>query len=186
MSQTPVRAPGAGNDPSGVRGAIDAMVSGALVELFDAYGVALAPLPRVTAARAPVLPDLSATIAFSRPGAAPGRLALSAPTAVVDLSRGPSGAALREDWIRELTNQLMGRIKNRLLHFSVRVTVGALSLVDGKQLALQLERTPQARIYSGRTLRGEVVVSLDGMPDEAELTYVGPGAQPAEGDMLFF
>jgi hypothetical protein len=59
-------------------------------------------------------------------------------------------------------------------------------LVDSKQLALQLERAPSARVYSGRTLRGELIVTLDGMPDESELTYVGAGTQPSEGDLILF
>ena len=186
MSKSPERVLAGGLDPgAGVRGAIDALVLGALVDLFQAYGVAMAPLPRIAVARAPALPELSATIAFSRVGAAPGRLSLSAPAAVLDLTRAVA-ATQRADWIRELTNQLMGRIKNRLLHFSARVEVGQLLVVDSKQLGLQLERAQHARVYAGRTLRGEVVVTLDGMPEESELSYVGAGAQPAEGDMLLF
>lgn len=186
MSKSPERVLAGGMDSgAGVRGAIDALVLGALVDLFQAYGVAMAPLPRIAAARAPALPELSATIAFSRAGAAPGRLSLSAPGAVLDLTRG-GASTQRTDWIRELANQLMGRIKNRLLHFNARVEVGQLLVVDSKQLGLQLERTPTARVYAGRTLRGEVVVTLDGMPEESELSYVGASAQPAEGDMLLF
>lgn len=186
MSQSPERATLGGNDTgSGVRGAIDALVLGALVDLFQAYGVAVAPLPRVPAGRTPALPEVSATIVFTRAGAAPGRLSLSAPLAVLELTRsGPT--TLQHDWVRELTNQLMGRIKNRLLHFNARVEVGALTVVDSKQLTLQLERTARVRVYAGRTLRGEVVVTLEGMPEESELSYVGAGNQPAEGDLLLF
>ncbi|RYZ04220.1 MAG: hypothetical protein EOO73_24340 [Myxococcales bacterium] len=186
MSKSPERVLAGGTDAgAGVRGAIDALVLGALVDLFQAYGVAMAPLPRIAASRAPALPELSATIAFTRAGAAPGRLSLSAPAAVLDLTR--NGAETqRTDWTRELTNQLMGRIKNRLLHFSVRVEVAHLVAVDSKQLALQLERAPNARVYAGRTLRGEVVVTLIGLPEESELSYVGGSAQPAEGDLLLF
>lgn len=176
-----------GKDPGlGVRGAIDALVLGALVDLFQAYGVAVAPLPRIAMGRVPVLPEVSATIAFSRAGAAPGRLSLSVPPAVLDLSRSGATATSQQDWIRELTNQQMGRVKNRLLHFSVRVEVGLLVSVDSKQLALQLERTPNARVYAGRTLRGEIIVTLDGMPEESELSYVGAGTQPSEGDVILF
>jgi hypothetical protein len=187
MSKSPQRVAASGMDPGvGVRGAIDAMVLGSLVDLFQAYGVALAPLPRVALARAPALPELSATIAFSRAGAAPGRLSLSTPSAVLDLTRGGAAVTQRMDWIRELTNQLLGRIKNRLLHFSVTIEFGTLSVVDSKQLAMQLERALSARVYAARTLRGEVVVILDGMPEESELSYVGPGTQPVEGELLLF
>lgn len=156
------------------------------MDLFHAYGVAVAPLPRIALARLPRLPELSAAITFTRAGGAPGRLTLSAPAAVLDLTLSGAPTSQRLDWIRELTNQLMGRVKNRLLHFSVRVEVGPLILVDSKQLVLQLERAVSARVYSGRTLRGEVLVTLDGMPEECELSYVGAGTQPSEGDMILF
>lgn len=187
MSKSTERLSSVGRDPAaGVRGAIDALAQGALVDLFHAYGVAVAPLPRIAAGRMPRLPELSAAISFTRPGGAAGRLTLSAPVAVLDLTRSGAASSQRLDWIRELTNQLMGRIKNRLLHFSARVEVGPLVLVDSKQLALQLERAPSARVYSGRTLRGELIVTLDGMPEESELTYVGAGTQPSEGDLILF
>src|SRR5687768_6171348 len=101
MSKSPERVLAGGTDPgAGVRGAIDALVLGALVDLFQAYGVAVAPLPRVAAARAPALPELSATIGFTRVGAPPGRLSLSAPPAVLDLTRNGVAATQRTDWIR--------------------------------------------------------------------------------------
>ncbi len=187
MSKSPERVSTGGTEPGlGVRGALDALVLGALVDLFQAYDVAVAPLPRLVPGRPPALPDLSAAIAFTRARAASGRLTLSASPAVLDLTRGGAGDSLRIDWIRELANQLMGRIKNRLLHFSARVDVGTLSHVDSKLLATQLQKVPSPRVYAARTLRGEVVVTIDGLPEESELVYVGAGTQPAEGDMLLF
>ena len=187
MGQSSERSSIGGPDAAaGVRGAIDSLVLGAFVDLFQAYGVAVAPLPRVAAARAPSIPELSAAISFTRAGAPPGRLTFSAPDAVLELTRSGVGAGLRADWVRELANQLMGRIKNRLLHFSARVDVSSPVTLDSKQVALQLQRSPNTRVYPGRTLRGEVVVTLEGMPDESELSYVGAGAQASEGDVLLF
>jgi hypothetical protein len=187
MSKLPERASLRASDHgAGVRGAIDSLVLGSLVDLFQAYGVAVAPLPRIAAGRAPTIPELSAVIAFTRAGSGSGRLTLSVPAAVLDLTRGGGGSGMRTDWVRELTNQLMGRVKNRLLHFSARVEVGPLNALDSKQVVAHLERSQKTRVYAGRTLRGEVVVTIEGLPEESELVYVGAGNLPAEGDALFF
>jgi hypothetical protein len=90
------------------------------------------------------------------------------------------------DWARELANQLAGRVKNRMLQFNVKLDVGTSYIVDSKVLASQLAISPSVRVYPGRTLRGEVLVSLTGMPDEAALTYVGPAHVASEGAVILF
>ena len=172
----------------GVRGAIDSLVQASLVELFAAYGVAVAPLPRTLAERVPRLPNVSAAASLLVQGSStrPGRLTLSMPDVVLELMRGVDASSLKEDWARELCNQLMGRLKNRLLHFSVRIAAGALATIDSQALARQLASAPSARVYTVRTLRGEVVVTLQGMPEERELVYVGAGPSANEGDAIWF
>jgi hypothetical protein len=42
-------------------------------------------------------------------------------------------------------------------------------------------------VYAGRTVRGDIIVTLEGLPHEAELSYVGPSlAAATEGEVLFF
>lgn len=174
---------------SGVRGAVDSLVQSSLVELFAAYNVAVAPLPRVTAGRLPTVPEVSAAISFVRKEDVnlPGRMTLSLPAAVLEFSKGGAAGNLRGDWARELANQLIGRIKNRLLQFSVRLETGASSHVDSQALARQLAQgSSDRRIYVGRTLRGEVLVTLDGMPDDVRLVYLGPVNVAVEGDVILF
>lgn len=181
------QAPQSQSPVSSVRGAIDSLVLGSLVDLFGAYGVAVGPLPRRAQQPEPQASDISASVSFSRNPGQTGRVTLSVPSALVELMRGETGSTMQKDWARELTNQLAGRIKNRLLQFSVRIQVGALALIDSKVLAHQLGATSSARRYSGRTLRGEVVVTVQGMPEESELTFVGLGASSAvEGDLIVF
>src|SRR4051812_44554583 len=107
--------------PSGIRGAIDSLVQGSLVDLFGAYGVAVAPLPRSSRPQMPTLPDVSASVGFARLtfGSAAGRITLSLPSALLVQMSPDAEGKLRADWTRELANQLMGRIKNRLLPFNV-------------------------------------------------------------------
>jgi hypothetical protein len=173
---------------SGVRGALDSLVQGSLVELFAAYSVAVAPLPRQLRMVATTLPDISAAIGFTQLGTTDraGRLTLSVPTPVLDRMPLSAGGALKSDWARELTNQLMGRIKNRLLQFNVRLQVGVSSLVDSANLAHQLETSLDIRLYAGRTLRGEAVVTIEGLPDDSELVYVGTNKVGSEGDAILF
>jgi hypothetical protein len=177
QSQSPV---------SSVRGAIDPLVQGSLVELFDAYEVAVAPLPRYTQRPQPQPSDISATLAFTRDRGQAGRVTLSVPSALLALMRGEAGSTLQKDWAKELTNQLAGRIKNRLLQFSVRIQIGALATIDSKALARELEASSTStRSYAGRTLRGEVVATIQGMPEEPELRFVG-ASRSAEGDLILF
>lgn len=173
---------------SGVRGALDSLVQGSLVELFAAYSVAVAPLPRQLRMVATTLPDISAAISFTQLGTSgqAGRLTLSVPTPVLDRMPLSAGGALKSDWARELTNQLMGRIKNRLLQFNVRLQVGVSTLIDSASLSHQLGNLLETRVYAGRTLRGEIVVTIDGLPDDSELVYVGTNKAGSEGDAILF
>jgi hypothetical protein len=170
--------------PPGARGAIDSLVQGSLVELFAAHQVAVAPLPRSSALRVPNLPNVSVAVTFSFAGGA-GRLTLSMPSAVLDQTRGPEGAAVKMDWARELGNQLMGRVKNRLLPFDLRLTIGTLTAVDSTALERQLQSGGSVRIYTSRALRGLIVVTLQGLPEEYKLVYVG-APPPAEGSVIWF
>jgi hypothetical protein len=182
MSTGRHRASQAFNDEpkSGVRVSIDALVQASLVELFNAYGVAVAPLPRSFSA--PALPDVSVAAAF-RTGHGSGRLTLSIPGALLEHMKDSEATTVRTDWARELASQLLGRIKNRLLPFGLRIDVGLLTLLDAKRLQSQLQE-PSVRLYAGRSLRGPVLVTVQGLPQDSALSYVG-GIAASEGTMLW-
>ena len=76
MSNKPVRPPQqsfseiepgskSGAPSAGMKGIIDALLQGSLVDLFQAYGVAIAPLPRDVRAEPERYPELSALISFN-------------------------------------------------------------------------------------------------------------------------
>jgi len=179
--------PSSSSAPSGIRGAIDALVPSALVELFAAYDVAVAPLPRLNQLRLPPVPEVSAAVGFTLRGrfGPPGRVTLSLPGSLLEAMRN-GGNSLKGDWTRELASQLIGRVKNRLLQFSVRMDVGVSSTIDSKALSSHVAQATKARVYAGRTLRGEMLVTLEGMPNEAELVYVGPVHVATEGSAILF
>lgn len=173
---------------SGIRGGIDSLVQGSLVDLFGAYQVAVAPLPRSSRPSIPTLSYISATVGFVRLGLASpaGRITLSLPSALLAQMSPLAAGKLQADWARELANQLMGRIKNRLLPFNVRLQLGVSTLVDSARLVHQLHGSSEARVYIGRTLRGEIVVTFEGVPEDSELSYTGPVGQASEGDAILF
>jgi hypothetical protein len=155
--------------------------------------VALAPTPRgrVNLATQPI-PDLSAAVAFTlttleTPRPAPGRLTLSIPEAVFEIMNSQSARRPQlNDWIRELANQLMARIKHRFLQFRVTVAVSLPTLVAREAMENQRTRFPMQRVYIGRTLRGEVLVTLDMPIDEGKLAYLGAVEVGSEGDVIVF
>ena len=104
--------------------------------------------------------------------------------ALLEHMKGAYSTSVRLDWARELANQLLGRIKNRLLPFGVRLDVGFLSLLDPKQLQHQLQDVSGLRIYVGRTLRGQVLVTVQGLPEDSALAYTGAGSA-TEGTVLW-
>jgi hypothetical protein len=167
---------------SGVRVSIDSLVHVSLVDLFKAYGVAFAPMPR--SAVAPPTPEVAVAAAFRTGAGVAGRLTLSLPAALLEHMKGDEVTSVRMDWARELANQLLGRIKNRLLPFGVRVEIGLLTLLDPKLVQHHRQDPSAQRVYLGRTLRGLVLVTLQGLPADSELSYVG-AVGAAEGTMLW-
>ena len=180
--------------PSAVqRGLMDTIVQGALVELFQSCGVAVAPQPRGRLDLSQLkIPEVSAAISFTlaqsvKATPCPGRLTLSLPDALFTIMRAESMRRPQQlDWVRELTNQLAARIKHRLLPFGAAMQPLLPSLITRDTLEAQRARFASMRIYLGRTLRGDVLVTLDGTIDESRLVYSGPADIGNAGDVIIF
>jgi hypothetical protein len=162
---------------------VDSLLQASLVELFGAYGVAFAPLPR-SALGAPTAPEVSVAAAFRNEAGTGGRLTLSLPAALLEHMKHEEATSVRMDWARELANQLLGRVKNRLLPFGVRIDIGLLTLLDPKLMQHQLQELSGLRVCHGRTLRGPVLVTVRGLPEDSSLSYVG-AVRAKEGGMLW-
>jgi hypothetical protein len=182
LARTPTQ-PWFSEPKSGIRVSSDSLIQASLVDLFKAYGVALAPMPR-SAFTAPTVPEVSVAAAFRSGAGVAGKLTLSLPAALLEHMKGDEVTSVRMDWARELASQLVGRIKNRLLPFGIRVEIGPLTLLDPKLIQHQRQDLSGQRVYVGRTLRGLVVVSLQGLPDDSALSYVG-GVGATEGTLLW-
>ena len=116
-----------------------------------------------------------------------GLLTLAVPVEVIDLTRKESKLATNQrDWTRELTNQLMGRIKNRLMRFQIQPQI-ALPTVWEREGPLRHGKFSDAAIgYLFRTLRGQLLVVLDASIDESVFNYSGSEITGSEGDVIFF
>jgi hypothetical protein len=190
-----VKSPSAPNmGPSSVqRGLMDTIVQGALVELFQSCGVAVAPQPRGRLDVSQLkIPEVSAAISFTlaqsvKATPCAGRITLSLPEALFTIMRAESTRTPQQlDWVRELTNQLAARIKHRLLPFGAAMQPLLPSIITRESLEAQRPRFPSMRIYLGRTLRGDVLVTLDGIIDESRLVYSGPADLGNAGDVIIF
>jgi hypothetical protein len=130
------------------------------VELFHSIGVALAPLQRSGGA----IPSREhfesvGVVPFAAPKTN-GTLMLSMNDEVYGLLAPPVlTASAKNDALRELTNQLIGRIKNRLMQFQAILRVG-LPSTTRKELLKQRPSATASTCYRFRTLRGEIVVTL--------------------------
>lgn len=168
------------------RSSIDTLVQNATVHVFRTYGVATAPMPRVLgAALSSGGSDFAGTIAFSF-GGTQGQLLLCVPLPVLELMKSDLTDVTRAtDWMRELTNQLMGRIKSRLLRFQVDLHLGVPSAAKAEHLIGLWRPSSRPAIYQFRSMRGEISVALHDMVDESHLVYAGIDLA-SEGDILLF
>lgn len=189
----PGMVPPAGGPNPAQRAMMDTIVQGALVDLFQSCGVAVAPQPRGRMNLNDLkIPEVSAGIGFTLVQSAsatpcPGKLTLSLPESLFTIMKPETTRRpLPFDWVRELTNQLAARIKHRLLPFCTSMQPMLPSMITREALEAMRARFPVMRVYLARTLRGDVLVTLDGNIDESRLNYTGPVDLGNAGDVIVF
>jgi CheY-specific phosphatase CheX len=122
-------------------------------------------------------PVAAVRVTPSVPGSAPG----PAPS--------PPAVDALQDWIGELANQLLGRLKSRFLAHGVAIQLGTPTTVSGLELrARSGSGGPQATplwLLSGDDW---LVVRLDAIasPDAELSTSADPSSAAAEGEVLLF
>lgn len=174
--------------PTAVRPLVDALLQSSTVELFQSRGIAVAPLP--SAARNSYRGayfNLAGVVVLTSPKAS-GTLSLAWADPVFSLFTPPVPASARgaRDLLRELTNQLAGRVKNRLLNFALMLNIGVPTVLSGQAFDRQRPERDGEIIYAFRTLRGEIVVTLDLQIDPDGLSYSGTNRVAKEGDFIAF
>ncbi len=167
--------------------AIDTIVQSSTVELLRTHGVAVAPRSRREERCTVPAQEVVGIIRFDSDEIA-GHLTLVVPRAVfAETSQAKSRRVDHADWTREGTNQLMGRIKNRLLQYSVRLRVHVPTVLSGVAFARQgvSASSPQV-VYRFGALRGEVVVTIDPSLAHTLLEYSNEHLVAPEGELILF
>ncbi len=154
------------------------LTAGCCVELFAAYGVALHPSSADSIASDEVL--LSGVIGFVGPQLR-GTCLLVGNRVPIELSS-PRKDHTR-DWVGELTNQLVGRLKRKFLGFGLEVALTTPVVLSGVHLRPIPRRELLPRVFSTETGSIMVWVEVEAEPGFA----LGPAvtdATSAEGDVL--
>jgi hypothetical protein len=171
------------------RTAIDTILQSSAVELFHAEGVALAPVCANAVGTQQRFYECVGVVAFDAPNLA-GTLCVSVPKAVW-LARGgalgaPTDGGALADWSRELANQLIGRVKNRLIKFQIVLRPRLPMALSGAALEQNRPRTATEFLYRFRALRGDVLVILDAPLERTILAYSGGTDVAREGELILF
>ncbi|WP_437336235.1 chemotaxis protein CheX [Sorangium sp. So ce394] len=166
---------------------IDVLVQGATVELFHFYGVAIAPANTGDSREEVRLhTDPASTVEFSARGFS-GFLALSANQGVFRAMTGvPPMVDGVGDWMREVANQLMGKVKSRLARFQIALQAELPQLRHPSDVERRSRSCKQQCCYSFRTLKGEVLVTLSGDFDESSLVFSNASPLPLDGKVILF
>jgi hypothetical protein len=167
------------------RQTLDLLVQSAAVDLFHAYGIAVAPMPPTLLSACRLAEEcISSRVLFSGPGLR-GSMLLSVPKAVLRRTTAVAMSPEREhDWIQELCNQLMGRIKNRLVRYHVSIRAGVPTVLDPASLRHSEEDPESAYLF--RTLTGPILVLLQGDFGQVPMEFSSSVEVADEGDAILF
>lgn len=169
------------------RTSLDTMIQGSAVDLFHSCGLAVAPVERSQQRSEQIqTPELGGMISFVGRGFT-GTLTVGVTPAVFALiKQDPTRPYSGRDWVREMTNQLLGRIKSRLLQFHVTLQSGLPTVMGRDAIERQRARGGLFATYIFRTLRGDVIVTLSGEIDPGVFVYTGVTNVATEGDVILF
>lgn len=168
------------------RSILDTILQSSAVELFHANGIAVAPIARTTAAPKLCPECHPGLIGFVGRGFS-GTLLILVPNEVFLLLKQDGPRPFRAaDWVRELTNQLLGRLKARLRPYQVTFRMGIPSSPRREEYERMWSRGESPAVYRFRTVREDVVVIVNGSIDVSALVYAGNVKVPTEGDILLF
>jgi hypothetical protein len=68
-----------------------------------------------------------------------------------------------DDWVRESTNLLAGKIARRCHQSKIPISMGIPESVSPEEVRQRIARTTRMRFYPLRTLHGSALVILDGV-----------------------
>ena len=183
------RSSGAAPDlPAELQSTMDTAATAAAIELFSAYGVAIAQVTPLTdaGAHAPIS-DLSALgiVRFTASGLS-GTAVLGASNGT--LRRSNLRNTSHRDWVAELANQFIGRFKLKLLRAGFELWSMAPIAVSARLLVTAVSQ-PEYPPFSFRDAQGGSVavwIEIDVNGPLKITKPAGDGELPREGDIILF
>jgi hypothetical protein len=166
--------------------AVDTIIQSSTVELMRSCDLSVAPRGRREVRGHVPDSDVVGIIDFDGTNIS-GSLTLAIPIAVYNLPmpRRPKGTT-HADWTRELTNQLMGRVKNRLIQFQVKLHTYVPTVLSGVALERHKQRNVTEVLYCFGALRGEISVTVDASLTRAVLEYSNASLLVNDADVVLF
>jgi len=159
---------------------VEGLAEEACLSLFDAYGVRLEPIAQgeqQTHER-----SLTGIIGFTGRGIT-GMCLVDASEAPL-MASNPTGGALR-DWVAELSNQLAGRLKHKLLALGVEVYITTPIVLRATRIEPLPRTTLMPRVFSAPNGSVNLWVEVETTPD-FEMVPGAAGESAAEGETLLF
>jgi len=166
---------------------IDLILQRSTIELFEAYGVAVAPIAGSSRERQRTIPSghLVGTMHLSAASYHGELLLAVAPATLERMQPGAGGSREMDDWVLELSNQLAGRIKNRLVRYRVSVQVSFTPTAKESTGDASLAGLPVLG-YAFRTLKDDLYVTLSRGLDLARPAMDCEPNVADEGDVILF
>jgi CheY-specific phosphatase CheX len=166
--------------------AIDTIIQSSTVEILRAYDISVAPRARAEVVGHVPDSDVVGIIAFEGADIT-GNLTLAVPisvchTAIPKRARGTTHA----EWTYEITNQVMGSIKNRLVQFQVKLRTHVPTVLSGVALERHKSRTAAEVLYCFAALRGDVSLTVDVSLARAPLDYSNAALLVNDNDPILF
>lgn len=166
--------------------AVDTIIQSSTVELMRSHSVSVAPRPRTDMASLALDSEVAGVVRFYGPDIV-GSLTLGLPVAVYELMmQRLQRSSTHSEWVYELTNQVMGQIKNRLIQFQVKLRTHLPLVLSGAALERHRQRRAEEVLYSFGTLRGDITVAVDASLTRALLEYSNAPLLVRDSDLLLF
>jgi len=168
-------------DPPQLQTLFDEATSGAVPELFTTYGIELRSIDQ--AVRPPISFVTCGVIGFSGP-VVRGALVVALTGGLAEKTNPMGVAGNPRDWVGELANQLLGRIKLALLDHGVEIYLNLPAVLKGEHLAPIPRREVQPLVFA--STEGVIGVWLEIEEREGARGAPPSGDRAKSGEAIFF
>ena len=105
---------------------------------------------------------------------------------VVEAHRDRMRRPNEEDWVREMTNQLAGKMNRRLRESQTALSIALPKTLHIAAMQQQFNRATRLRFYQFRTRWGSMLLAVEGALDGLMVRYGGERDSPTQDDVILF